>query len=165
MSPRVAHDAIRIRRCTPAPTVEDNMRKIALGLIAAVLLAAPAFAEEHEMDIEKAMEHMELEHARAEFGFEQEMREVEIEERHLELDMMRRQLDHPKKHPKKDHAGGICLVLIIVHILMAIWVYQDVRRKNNGNGIWIIITLLAGFFGASVYALVRIGDTKPAAEE
>jgi len=136
------------------------MKKTALGLIAVMLLAAPAMAEEHEMDIEQEMEHLELEHARAEFEFDQEMREVELEERHLELDMMRRQIERPHKAPAKEKAGGVCLLLVIVHILMAIWVYQDVRRKNNGNGIWIVITLLAGFFGAAVYALIRIGDGK-----
>jgi len=148
----------------PALPLEDNMKKIAPGLIAALLLAAPAFAEEHEMDIEQAMEHLELEHARAEFEFEQEMREVELQERHLELEMMSRQIDRPQQHPRKDKEGFF-LVMILVHVLMSIWVYQDVRRKNNGNGIWIVITLLAGFFGAAVYALIRIGDSRSVANE
>ena len=141
------------------------MKKLALGLIAALLLAAPAIAEEHEIDIEQAMEHMELEHARAEFEFDQEIREVELEERHLELDMMRRQINRPPQRPGKKEGGPLLLVCAIVHVLMATWVYADVRRRNSGNGIWIVITLLAGFFGTAVYALIRIGDAKPAPEE
>jgi len=41
---------------------------------------------------------------------------------------------------------------------MAIWVYKDVREQENGNSIWIVITLLAGFFGIVPYALIRLGD-------
>ena len=144
---------------------EDEMKNIALGLIATLLLAVPAMAEEHEVDIEQAMEHMELEHARAEFEFNQEMRKTELAERQLKLEMMRRQIDRPQKSPKKEKEGGVFLLLMAVHILMAVWVYKDVRRKNSGNGIWIVITLLVGFFGAAVYALIRIGDGKPVPEE
>ena len=137
------------------------MKNTVLGLIAAMLLAAPAMAEEHKIDIDQEMERLELEQARAEFEFDQEMRETDLQERHLKLDMMRRQIDRPHTSPKKEKAGGVLLLLGIVHVLMAIWVYQDVRRKNKGNGIWIVITLLAGFCGAAVYALIRIGDDKP----
>jgi len=46
----------------------------------------------------------------------------------------------------------------VVHILAAIWVYKDMRERSAGSGIWIAIALLAGLFGALVYALVRLGD-------
>ena len=141
------------------------MKNIALGLIAAMVLAAPAIAEEHEMDIEREMEHLELQHARAEFEFDQQTRDMDLQERQLELEMMRRQIDRPQKSPKDEKEGGIVVLLLAVHILMAIWVYKDVRRKNSGNGIWIVITLLAGFFGAAVYALIRLGDAKPEQKE
>jgi len=57
--------------------------------------------------------------------------------------------------------GLFFLVCLTIHILLSVWVYQDLRRRNTGSGIWIVITLLAGLFGAAVYALVRLGD-KPA---
>ncbi len=44
---------------------------------------------------------------------------------------------------------------------LAIWVYGDIRKRNAGSGIWIVVTLLAGFFGALLYAIARLGD-KPA---
>ena len=141
------------------------MKYILLGLITAMMLAVPAIAEETEMDFDREMEYLELAQARAEVEFDQEMRHADLAERQLELEMMRRQIDRPQKSPKKEKEEGMFLLLIIVHILMAIWVYKDIHRKNNGNGIWIVITLLAGFFGAAVYALIRIGDCKPAPEE
>ena len=54
--------------------------------------------------------------------------------------------------------GLLVLVTTVIHVLLAVWVYQDLRRRNTGSGIWIIITLLVGLCGAAVYALVRLGD-------
>jgi len=51
-------------------------------------------------------------------------------------------------------------ICCIVHVLVAVWVYQDLRRRNAGSGIWIVIALLAGLFGALVYAVVRLGDSR-----
>ena len=31
-------------------------------------------------------------------------------------------------------------------------------RRNAGSGLWIVVTLLTGLFGAAVYALVRLGE-------
>jgi hypothetical protein len=49
---------------------------------------------------------------------------------------------------------------VIVHILVAIWVYMDIRQLNRGSGIWIVIALLTGLLGGLVYAIVRIGDAR-----
>jgi len=144
------------------------MKRFLLGLAIATVSVSPAFCEEHEFDLDKELEHMELQREQAEFGFEQEMRELELEKRHIELDMLRREIDAPGKHHEygdKDELEFLFLLCGIVHILMAVWVYQDVRKKDNGHGIWIIITLLFGFFGASVYALIRMGDCSPKQEE
>jgi hypothetical protein len=46
----------------------------------------------------------------------------------------------------------------LIHILLAIWVYHDIRQRNMGSSIWIVIALLTGLFGTLVYAVVRIGD-------
>ena len=60
------------------------------------------------------------------------------------------------------HHGPLLVLLVlgtaIIHILLAMWVYQDLRKRNTGSGIWIVITLLAGLCGAAVYALVRLGE-------
>ena len=144
------------------------MKRFLLGLAIVAMWVSPAFCDEHELDLDKELEHMELQREQAEFGFKQEMRELELENRHIELDMLRREIDAPSKHHKcgdKDELELFFLLFGIVHILMAVWVYQDVRKKDNGHGIWIIITLLFGFFGASVYALIRMGDSGPKQEE
>ena len=49
---------------------------------------------------------------------------------------------------------------VIINVLLAIWVYKDIRKRNEGSGLWIVITLLAGFFGALLYAIIRLGDLK-----
>ena len=51
------------------------------------------------------------------------------------------------------------LVMFLIHILLTIWVFMD-TRKRNASGLWVVITLLSGFMGAFLYALVRIGDKK-----
>ena len=56
--------------------------------------------------------------------------------------------------------GCVLLVLFVCHILLASWIYMDIRKLGQGNGIFIILALLAGFPAAILYALVRIGDKK-----
>ena len=66
---------------------------------------------------------------------------------------------HPSPHHGKGKAcGAIFVVCAVIHILLAMWVYQDIRKRNTGSGLWIVITLLTGLLGALVYAIVRIGD-------
>lgn len=55
---------------------------------------------------------------------------------------------------------GIGTVLFVVHVLLAVWVANDLRKRGQGSGIWIALALLAGFLGAITYALVRAGDAK-----
>lgn len=64
----------------------------------------------------------------------------------------------PLGHHAKPALALLLLGAAIIHILLAVWVYQDLRKRNTGSGIWIVITLLAGLCGAAVYALVRIGE-------
>ena len=54
----------------------------------------------------------------------------------------------------------VLLVLFVCHILLAAWIYTDIRKQGQGNGIFIILALVAGFPAAILYALVRIGDKK-----
>lgn len=66
----------------------------------------------------------------------------------------------------KHHCEGLkgllflwILTCIIVHILTAIWVFQDIQHRHVGSGLWVILALLTGLCGTLVYAIVRIGDT------
>ena len=50
--------------------------------------------------------------------------------------------------------------LAVIHILLAFWVFTDIRKRGEGHGVFIVIALLAGVPGTILYALVRIGDRK-----
>jgi hypothetical protein len=52
------------------------------------------------------------------------------------------------------------LAVFACHILLAVWIFLDIRKRGEGHGIFIALALLAGFCGAILYALVRLGDTK-----
>jgi hypothetical protein len=57
----------------------------------------------------------------------------------------------------------IALILLgaaFINIMLAIWIYTDIRKRNEGSGIFIVLALLAGIPAAIIYALVRIGDRK-----
>ncbi len=101
----------------------------------------------------------------------QELRELESAERHMH--QRERHLDLAAKHKKcwkyhekdwkhkdEDNAAPLLIVIAIVHILTVIWVYQDIRKRGVGSGIWIVIALLTGLLGTLVYAVVRLGDTR-----
>lgn len=57
-------------------------------------------------------------------------------------------------------ALGVMAFCGIIHILLAVWVYQDIRKRNSGSGIWIVLALLTGVVGTLLYLLARIGDNK-----
>lgn len=53
---------------------------------------------------------------------------------------------------------GLCIV--ICNILLAVWIFTDIRKRGEGSGLFIVLALLIGIPAAVVYALVRIGDRK-----
>ena len=131
-------------------------RCILIMVLATMFAPAAVFSqdlerqEDPEFQMEMRERQMELERRDAEMGFQQSMQELELEKSRIGLERMRRVHKH-RKHP-------FLLLVIIVHILVAVWVYQDIRKRNAGSGIWIVIALVAGLLGVLVYAVVRIGD-------
>ncbi len=59
-----------------------------------------------------------------------------------------------------DLIGLLCLIGFICNILLAIWIYTDIRKRNEGSGIFVAMALIAGIPAAIIYALTRIGDKK-----
>jgi len=57
--------------------------------------------------------------------------------------------------------GGLLLFFGIINILIAIWIYTDIRKRGEGHGIFVALALLAGIPTGIIYAIVRIGDKKP----
>lgn len=56
--------------------------------------------------------------------------------------------------------GTLLIVLAVVHVLLAIWVFTDIRKRGEGSGIFIVLALLIGVPGTALYLLARIGDRK-----
>ena len=57
-------------------------------------------------------------------------------------------------------AKASLVAIFACHILLAVWIFLDIRKRGEGHGIFIALALLAGFCGAILYALVRLADTK-----
>jgi hypothetical protein len=55
---------------------------------------------------------------------------------------------------------GALVLWAVCNVLLAAWVYTDIRKLGQGHGIFIALVLLAGFPAAILYAVVRIGDKK-----
>jgi hypothetical protein len=63
-----------------------------------------------------------------------------------------------------DIAGMLKLCLLagfVFNILVAVWIYRDIRKRGDGSGIFIALALLAGIPAAIIYSLVRIAEKKP----
>jgi hypothetical protein len=68
----------------------------------------------------------------------------------------------PSPCPVRPFWRCILFYLAIIHLLLAYWVFSDLRKRGEGHGIFVVLVLLGGLPAAVVYALVRIGDIKRA---
>lgn len=153
------------------------MKRCVLGVVlVAMFLPAAALCQEFEQEVEQKTAEMELrgrdmelqrmhdkmEADRRMLDLEMEKRKIDIErgKREMDLEMGKRKMEFA--HMDKGHKDGphpLLLLVLVVHILVAVWVYQDIRQRNCGSGIWIAIALLTGLLGTLVYAVVRVGDS------
>lgn len=126
---------------------------VLVGMFTPALTVGQEFeAEDRELQMELHERKMELQQREAEIDYKQRMQELELEKHKIELERMR-----------KTHKGGphpLLALILIIHILTAVWVYQDIKQRDRGSGIWIVIALLTGLLGTLVYAVVRLGDEK-----
>jgi len=132
------------------------MKRCILGMLLAVMFL-PAVAVTQEFEPEKAeiqmkirQREMDLQGREAKMEMDRRMAELELEKAKIGLERLRKA---GRPHP-------LLLVVLAVHILTAVWVYQDIRQRGSGSGIWIVIALLAGLLGTLVYAVVRLGDAE-----
>ena len=51
----------------------------------------------------------------------------------------------------------IPIILIVIGILLAIWVYKDAESRGMNGVLWLIVVLIAGIIGLIIYLVVR-GD-------
>lgn len=59
-----------------------------------------------------------------------------------------------------DLLGLLFLIGVICNILLAIWIFTDIRKRNEGSGIFVAMALVAGIPAAIIYALTRLGEKK-----
>jgi len=52
------------------------------------------------------------------------------------------------------------LACILCNILLAVWIFTDIRKRGEGPGIFVALALVAGIPAALIYSLVRLGDRK-----
>lgn len=103
-----------------------------------------------EREMEMREREMGLQQREAEINFQREQQELELEGRRIDIENARK--------PKNKEPHPLLILLVVVHILCAVWVYQDIQKRARESGIWIVIALLTGLLGTLVYAVVRIGD-------
>lgn len=56
--------------------------------------------------------------------------------------------------------AGLLALVLTINILLAVWIFTDIRKRGEGHGIFVALALVAGIPTAIIYALVRIGDKK-----
>jgi hypothetical protein len=54
--------------------------------------------------------------------------------------------------------GLVFLGCILFNLLLAFWIFTDIRKRGEGSGIFVALALVAGIPAAIIYSLVRIGD-------
>jgi len=65
-------------------------------------------------------------------------------------------------HKVGDLVRLMILGCILFNVLLAIWIFMDIRKRGEGSGIFVVLALVAGVPAAIIYSLVRIGDRIPA---
>lgn len=154
---------------------------VLVSVLVAMFLPVIVFGQEHGESKEHPQEDMErqihlrrmqleMEEQEAELDFHRNMRELELKERKIALAYKQKSMhkQKPKKHPKlcEHHCGEkmapLLIICFVVNILLTVWVYQDMRKRGSGSGIWIVIVLLTGLLGVLPYAIVRLSDGREA---
>lgn len=135
------------------------MKRLTLCVaLASLLLPGLTFCQEQddlqrdpEYQMELQRKELEMENLRTKAEFERRMQEIELEGKKMRLEQA--------MNPREGGPMAVLLILCtVVHVLVAVWIYQDIRQRNGGSGLWIVLGLLAGLLAALVYAVVRLGD-------
>jgi Flp pilus assembly protein TadB len=147
------------------------MKVCLLGVaLVSVLAVTAAFCQEPEQ-LEAREQEMQLRGMELKLAEHESELEMKRQMGQLELEKQKMDLERARKLPRPPQVCGPCqkgcmvpflIVCFVIHILVAVWIYQDIRARNCGSGIWIVVGLLAGLLGALVYAVVRLGDNKQA---
>ena len=147
---------------------------VLISVLAVMFLVGITFGQEHsegkeqqeniERQIHLRRMQLEMERQEMDLDFHREMKEIELDERRgaIEHEEQGREHHGRSKGCHENGKGVFFLMCMVVNILLAVWVYGDIRKRGNGSGIWIVIVLLTGLFGMVPYAIVRLGDMRQA---
>ncbi|MDH7507188.1 MAG: zinc-ribbon domain-containing protein [Candidatus Thermoplasmatota archaeon] len=50
---------------------------------------------------------------------------------------------------------GVIIVIWIIFILIAIWVYKDAEKRGSSGVLWLIIVIITGIIGIIIWLIVR----------
>ena len=152
-------------------------RHILMSVLITLFVSASAFSQARdrskgkgrqqkktESKMQQCLANMKLEQREAQMDFQREMQELELQERKIALERQRKAAKNYscKNCCRKGKMLPFFIICFVVHILLTIWVYQDIRNRGSGSGLWIVIVLLAGILGILPYTIVRLGDIKQA---
>lgn len=56
---------------------------------------------------------------------------------------------------------GIAILLLIVHIVLAIWIYKDAESRGEKGVLWLLVFLVAGIIGLIIWLIVRPSKASP----
>ena len=49
----------------------------------------------------------------------------------------------------------IIVIIYVIAILMAVWVYNDAKKRDMNAAVWLLIVLLTSCIGCIIYLIVR----------
>ncbi|GAJ24816.1 unnamed protein product [marine sediment metagenome] len=49
----------------------------------------------------------------------------------------------------------IIVIICVISIAIAVWVYNDAKRRDMNAVVWLLIVLLTSFIGCIIYLIVR----------
>ncbi len=49
----------------------------------------------------------------------------------------------------------IIVIIYVVAIILAVWVYNDAKKRDMNAAVWLLIVLLTSFIGCIIYLIVR----------
>jgi len=53
---------------------------------------------------------------------------------------------------------GVIILIVIIYVIaiaLAVWVYNDAKKRNMNAEMWLLIMLLTSFIGCIIYLIVR----------
>ncbi len=49
----------------------------------------------------------------------------------------------------------IIIIIYVLAIILAVWVYNDAKKRDMNAEVWLLIVLLTSFIGYIIYLIVR----------